>query len=69
MREVAVRADRFLAVLRARPERNVVVVSHGVFLETLMNRCALYCVDEALKLRRYENCELRSIVIGGWGTA
>lgn len=67
VREVAIRADRFLAVLRQRPERNIVVVSHGVFLETLMNRSALYCVDDALKLKRYENAELRSVCVCGCG--
>ena len=66
VREVSVRADKFLAILRSRPERNIVVVSHGVFLETLMNRCALLCVDDSVKLRRFENAEMRSIVLGGW---
>ena len=49
-----------------RPERNIVVVSHGVFLETLLNRAALYCADDPLRLKRFENAEMRSIVIGGW---
>lgn len=66
VREVSVRCDKMLAILRGRPERNLVVVSHGVFLETLLNRCALACTDDAVKLRRFENCELRSIVLGGW---
>jgi broad specificity phosphatase PhoE len=66
VREVSIRADRFLATLRARPERNIVVVSHGVFLETFMNRCALLCVDDSMKLKRFENAEMRSIVLGGW---
>lgn len=39
VKEVALRGDKFLDVLRARPERNIAVVSHGVFLETLLNRC------------------------------
>jgi broad specificity phosphatase PhoE len=67
VREVSIRADRFLAILRSRPERNIVVVSHGVFLETFMNRCALLCVDDSLKVKRFENAEMRSIVLGGWG--
>jgi len=66
VREVAVRCDKFLALLRARPERNLVVVSHGVFLETLLNRCGLACTDDAVKGRRFENAEMRSVVIGGW---
>jgi broad specificity phosphatase PhoE len=66
VREVSNRCDKFLAVLRARPERNLVVVSHGVFLETLLNRCGLTCTDESIKNRRFENAEMRSVVIGGW---
>lgn len=66
VREVSIRCDKFLAVLRARPERNLVVVSHGVFLETLLNRCGLLCTDDAVKGRRFENAEMRSVVIGGW---
>lgn len=38
VREVAIRGDKFLDILRGRPERNIAVVSHGVFLETLLNR-------------------------------
>jgi broad specificity phosphatase PhoE len=66
VREVAIRCDKFLNVLRARPERNIVVVSHGVFLETLLNRCTLSCSDDSIKGRRFENAEMRSVVIGGW---
>ena len=66
VREVAQRCDQFLAVLRARPERNLVVVSHGVFLETLLNRCGLRCDDDAVRAGRFENAEMRSIVIGAW---
>lgn len=54
------------AHLQSRPERNIVVVSHGVFLETLLNRATLYCADDPLRLKRFENAEMRSIVIGGW---
>jgi broad specificity phosphatase PhoE len=67
VREVALRGDKFLDVIRGRPERNILVVSHGVFLETLLNRCALACIEDFLKARRFENCEMRSIIIGGWG--
>jgi broad specificity phosphatase PhoE len=66
VKEVAARCDRFLEVLRGRPERNIVVVSHGVFLETLLNRCALVCPEEHVRDRRFENAEMRSIVLGGW---
>jgi hypothetical protein len=67
VREVAVRGDKMLDILRARAERNIVVVSHGVFLETLLNRCSLACVDEGLRSRRFDNAEMRSVVMGGWG--
>ena len=66
VREVSQRCDQFLAVLRARPERNLVVVSHGVFLETLLNRCGLRCEDPVIKAGRFENCEMKSIVVGAW---
>jgi broad specificity phosphatase PhoE len=66
VREVALRCDKMLDVLRARQERNIALVSHGVFLETLLNRCSLACVSEDVRSRRFDNAELRSIVIGGW---
>jgi broad specificity phosphatase PhoE len=59
VREVAIRCDKFLTFLRSRPERNIVVVSHGVFLETLLNRCGLFCTDDSLRLKRFENAEMR----------
>lgn len=66
VREVSIRCDKFIALLRARSERNLVVVSHGVFLETLLNRSSLSCTDESIKGKRFENVEMRSVVIGGW---
>lgn len=66
VREVSIRCDKFLHYLRTRPERNIVVVSHGVFLETLLNRCGLLCTDDGLKGKRFENAEMRSVVLGGW---
>lgn len=68
VREVAIRGDKMLDIIRHRNERNILVVSHGVFLETLLNRCSLACVDEGLRARRFDNAEMRSIVIGGWGS-
>ena len=58
VREVAVRCDQFLESLRGRPERNLVVVSHGVLLEKLLTRSSLVCPDEAMKRGRYDNCEV-----------
>lgn len=66
VRDVANRADKFLAFLSSRPEKNILVVSHGVFLETLLNRSGLLCPEADMKLKRFENAEMRSFVIGGW---
>lgn len=66
VREVAVRGDKFLDMIRARPERNIAVVSHGVFLETFLSRASLACVDDTIRGRRFDNAEMRSVVIGGW---
>jgi hypothetical protein len=30
-------------------------------------RRALACIEDFLKARRFENCEMRSFIIGGWG--
>jgi len=66
VREVAIRSDKCIDVIRSRPERNIVIVSHGVLLETLLNRCSLACIDESVKARRFDNAEMRSIIMGGW---
>jgi len=66
VREVAIRSDKCIDVIRSRPERNIVLVSHGVLLETLLNRCSLACIDEHVKARRFDNAEMRSIIMGGW---
>ena len=66
VREVAIRSDKCIDIIRSRPERNIVVVSHGVLLETLLNRCSLACIDENVKARRFDNAEMRSIIMGGW---
>jgi len=34
---------------------------------SLACRSSLNCTDDCIKFRRFENCELRSIVLGGWG--
>lgn len=66
VREVALRADLFIDVLRARPERHIAVVSHGVFLESLMTRCSLCVPEDALRRGHFANAEMRSIVVGAW---
>ena len=66
IREVASRAHKFLDFVRSRPERNIAIVSHGVFLETLIGGYVLGVVDPRLNSERFKNCEMRAIVIGGW---
>lgn len=66
IREVAERGQGFLRFLRSRPERNIAVVSHGVFLETLVGGLVLGVVDPRVSAERFRNCEMRAIVVGGW---
>ncbi|VVA94150.1 unnamed protein product [Arabis nemorensis] len=63
--EIAARGVRFLKWLFTRPEKEIAVVSHGVFfyytLGLFQNEC-----DEAVKRQfsgRFHNCELRSFVV------
>ena len=64
--DVALRADEVLKVIYARPERHIALISHGVLLEILLNRSGLACVSEEFRQRRFENGEIRSVVIGGF---
>lgn len=64
--EVIARARAFVRFLYTRSERNIAVVSHGVFLETLVSADVLGLVDPAVRGRRFANCEVRSLVVGGW---
>ena len=66
VQEVINRADAFLEILQNRPERNIMVVSHGVFLEVLLSKCKLFVANEELKNSRFQNAEMRSIILGGW---
>ncbi|KAA0152923.1 hypothetical protein FNF27_00100 [Cafeteria roenbergensis] len=66
IREVAERGHAFLRFIRSRPERNIAVVSHGVFLETLVGGLVLGVVDPRVSAERFRNCEMRAIVVGGW---
>ena len=65
VRGVAERCEVFLDVLRETPHTHILVVSHGVFLEELVSRCSLVVADIDMQ-RRFENCEFRTLVIGGW---
>lgn len=66
IRDVATRCDLLLAKLATRPERHIALISHGVFLECLLARSGLCCVSEDARIRRFENAEVRSIIVGGW---
>jgi len=67
VREVAKRADVVLEVIAALPahEKRVCIISHGVLLEMLQNRSAM-CFPAEVRSRRFENAELRSIIMGSW---
>ncbi|KAK6229866.1 hypothetical protein QUC31_001621 [Theobroma cacao] len=61
MEELAARGARFLKWLWTRPEKEIVVVSHGIVLQNILiniprNDCNPLC-------KRFEHCELRSVVI------
>jgi len=60
--EISVRISRFLDWLAARPECNVVVVTHSQFLLTAFNKVFDAESDEPLK-KWFENCEIRSTVL------
>jgi len=53
--QLLARIDKFLHILAQRPENNIVVVTHGVWIEACLNA---YCPD-ALDYgrRRVYNCE------------
>ncbi|RID52172.1 hypothetical protein BRARA_H02790 [Brassica rapa] len=65
LEEVSARGFRFLKWLWERPEKEIAVVSHGIFLQQTL--CALHekvsiPLEDSL-LTRFANCELRSIRI------
>jgi broad specificity phosphatase PhoE len=66
VREVAARGHKFVEFLRERPETHIAVVSHGVFLETLVGGLVLGVVDPRINAERFKNCEIRAVTIGGW---
>ena len=69
VRDVAQRADAFLEILAALPERRIMVISHGVLLEILLNRSSLAVPDPAARSRRFDNAELRTIIVSAWSDA
>jgi broad specificity phosphatase PhoE len=58
------RCDRFEAELRSLSARNVIVVSHGVFLEQLLEGALGQCVTPPTPVgQRYHNCERRLAIL------
>ena len=69
--DVAARGAAFLSMLRGRSEAHIVVVSHGVFLETLLTLTGLGVTARHKQAPhgsagRWMNCEMRSFMIGDW---
>ncbi|KAL5777473.1 hypothetical protein ACOSP7_010399 [Xanthoceras sorbifolium] len=63
--DIAAREIQFLKWLWTRPEKEIVVVSHGVVLQHILYVLENDC-DPSVKTqlcRRFNNCELRSVVI------
>ncbi|XP_022773007.1 phosphoglycerate mutase-like protein 1 [Durio zibethinus] len=63
--EVAARMVLFMKWLWTRPEQEIVIVSHGIILQHILNVLGNDChpaVRSAL-CKRFDNCELRSVVI------
>ncbi|KAH1057678.1 hypothetical protein J1N35_035743 [Gossypium stocksii] len=63
--EMAARMGLLMNWLWARPEREIVIVSHGIMLQHILYRLGNDChpsVRTAL-CKRFDNCELRSVVI------
>ncbi|XP_021288649.1 phosphoglycerate mutase-like protein 1 isoform X2 [Herrania umbratica] len=63
--ELAARGARFLKWLWTRPEKEIVVVSHGIVLQNILinihrNDCNLSC---KWWCKRFDHCELRSVFI------
>ncbi len=58
---VARRCSEFLVWLGARPEREIIVVTHSAYLRHLFNR--VLDSDSAHDKREYRNCEMRSYVL------
>ncbi|KAJ4701514.1 Phosphoglycerate mutase-like protein 1 [Melia azedarach] len=63
--EVVARGMKFLKWLWTRPEKEIAVVSHGIFLQhtlnALLNDCKPALMSELCP--RFANCEVRSVVI------
>ncbi|XVF70893.1 hypothetical protein PTKIN_Ptkin11bG0198800 [Pterospermum kingtungense] len=65
--ELASRVAKFLIWLWTRPEKEIVVVSHGVVLQNILIHLLGNDYNPSLKAascKRFDHCELRSVVIG-----
>ncbi|GLT60554.1 hypothetical protein SLA2020_333160 [Shorea laevis] len=60
--ELAVRAMKLMKWLWTRPEKEIAVVSHGIVLQHMLYALGNDCENTAL-YKRFDNCELRSVVI------
>ncbi|XP_040971840.1 phosphoglycerate mutase-like protein 1, partial [Gossypium hirsutum] len=63
--EMAARMGLLMNWLWTRPEKEIVIVSHGIMLQHILDRLGNDChpsVRTAL-CKRFDNCELRSVVI------
>ena len=64
MQSLRVRCQQFEAILRSLPHRNVIVVSHGVFLEQLLEgSLGASVIPPTPPGQRYHNCERRTAIL------
>ncbi|XP_022768520.1 phosphoglycerate mutase-like protein 1 [Durio zibethinus] len=63
--EVAARMVQFMKWLWTRPEQEIVIVSHGIILQHILNVLGNDCHPTVRSnlCKRFGNCELRSVVI------
>ncbi|XVE96680.1 hypothetical protein REPUB_Repub02eG0243300 [Reevesia pubescens] len=62
--ELAKRGAKFLEWLWTRPEKEIVVVSHGLVLQNiLINVLGNDCNPSVRACKRFDHCELRSVVV------
>ncbi|KAB2076307.1 hypothetical protein ES319_A06G032700v1 [Gossypium barbadense] len=63
--EMAARMVLFIKWLWTRPEQEIVIVSHGIILQQILNVLENDCHPTARTAlcKRFDNCELRSVVI------
>ncbi|TXG52619.1 hypothetical protein EZV62_021788 [Acer yangbiense] len=60
MKEVTDRGKKFIEWLWTRQEKEIAVVSHGIFLQEILHTLVN---DPSMNTTRFQNCEIRSVVI------